>query len=231
MKDKSVRWDKLTNEELCVEFQQTRNNTLFEYFYNRNKGLIGLEFGNRMQMYKDWNDDGNLAQFGRIAMFEAMNSFDSSLGYKFTTYFHWWALKEKMEHRRETLPLEVPRTVYSDMSKIREINLDIISLENPIHSGTDDNCPSLNEVISDSSVNIEEELITKMSTEALNQLLIKALRPRESQCLKMYFGIFDGEKHTLQEIGDRYGVTRERIRQVIKKAIRKCRQFLKEGEL
>lgn len=114
MKNESARWDKMTNEELCVEFQQTRSDNLFEYFYKRNVGLIKVCFGNHVKKFGN-NEIDNIEQHARIAMFRCMLHFNAEFGVKFSTLYPYYAKKEKMYHRKEIMSIELPLWVISNL--------------------------------------------------------------------------------------------------------------------
>jgi len=126
---------------------------------------------------------------------------------------------------REPLPEEVASEMGIDVEKVRhiiKISQDTISFEAPI--GDDDEDSSLGDFIED------EKGITPVQSAAMRLLgdqikeIINDLQPREQKILKMRFGLEDGVAHTLEEVGNEFGVTRERIRQIEFKALEKIRQ-------
>ncbi|MBI4117694.1 MAG: RNA polymerase sigma factor RpoD [Parcubacteria group bacterium] len=126
---------------------------------------------------------------------------------------------------REPLPEEIASEMGEDVEKIRhimKISQDTISLETPV--GEDEDDSKLQEFIEDTKN-------TTPSRSAALQLLkdyvtdvIKDLSPREQKILEMRFGLMDGVTHTLEEVGQEFGVTRERIRQIEAKALEKIAQ-------
>src|SRR3989344_349308 len=126
---------------------------------------------------------------------------------------------------REPLPEEIAAEMGVDVEKIRhiiKISQDTISFEAPI--GDEDEDSSLGDFIED------EKGITPAQAAALRLLgdqikeIIIDLQPREQKILKMRFGLDDGVTHTLEEVGNEFGFTRERIRQIEFKALEKIRQ-------
>ncbi len=125
---------------------------------------------------------------------------------------------------REPLPEEIATEMGVEVEKIRhiiKISQDTISFESPI--GDDDEDSSLGDFIED------EKGITPSQAAALRLLgdqikeIITDLQPREQKILKMRFGLDDGVTHTLEEVGNEFGITRERIRQIEFKALEKIR--------
>ncbi|HRR91667.1 MAG TPA: sigma-70 family RNA polymerase sigma factor, partial [bacterium] len=76
--------------------------------------------------------------------------------------------------------------------------------------------------------NIEEKLLEELSNEDLIHRLISGLDPKERKILILRYGLEDGKMRTLQEVGDIFGLTRERVRQIESKIIKKVTQFLQE---
>ncbi len=126
---------------------------------------------------------------------------------------------------REPLPEEIAAEMGVDIEKIRhiiKISQDTTSFDAPV--GDEDEGSTLGDFIED------EKGITPVQSAALRLLgdqikaIISDLQPREQKILRMRFGIDDGVTHTLEEVGNEFGVTRERIRQIEFKALEKIRQ-------
>ncbi len=126
---------------------------------------------------------------------------------------------------REPLPEEIAAEMGVDIEKIRhiiKISQDTTSFDAPV--GDEDEGSTLGDFIED------EKGITPIQSAALRLLgdqikaIISDLQPREQKILRMRFGIDDGVTHTLEEVGNEFGVTRERIRQIEFKALEKIRQ-------
>ena len=126
---------------------------------------------------------------------------------------------------REPLPEEIAAEMGVDVEKVRhiiKISQDTIPFETPV--GDEDEGSTLGDFIED------EKGITPVQSAALRLLgdqikeIINDLQPREQKILRMRFGLDDGITHTLEEVGNEFGVTRERIRQIEFKALEKIRQ-------
>ncbi|MDA2925069.1 sigma-70 family RNA polymerase sigma factor, partial [Acidobacteria bacterium AH-259-L09] len=95
-----------------------------------------------------------------------------------------------------------------------------ISLETPIGEEGDSH---LGDFIEDQGVVSPAEVVINVNLKEQTAAVLQSLTPREEQIIRMRFGIEDGNEHTLQEVGQRFSVTRERIRQIEAKALRKLR--------
>ena len=126
---------------------------------------------------------------------------------------------------REPLPEEIAAEMDQPIEKIRQImkiSQETISLETPI--GDENEESSLGEFIPDEkSISPDKIAARKLLGRRLKEILVD-LSPREQKILKMRFGLKDGITHTLEEVGQEFGVTRERIRQIEAKALERIRQ-------
>jgi RNA polymerase primary sigma factor len=104
--------------------------------------------------------------------------------------------------------------------KTREVAQQPVSLETPIGEEEDSH---LGEFIEDKSSLSPSDAAISMSLQEQTESLLKTLTPREERVIKMRFGLEDGSEHTLEEVGQSFAVTRERIRQIEAKALRKLR--------
>jgi RNA polymerase primary sigma factor len=135
------------------------------------------------------------------------------------------------EYGREPTSEEIAREMELPVSKIRKIQkmLQIpVSLETPI--GEDEH-NRLGDFIEYHGAVSPAETVLKINLKEKMESVLKTLTPREEQVLKMRFGLGDGNEHTLEEVGQRFFVTRERIRQIEAKALRKLRHSSRSGVL
>jgi len=127
------------------------------------------------------------------------------------------------EYGREPTAEEIGRKMDMPVSKVRKIlkiAQEPISLETPIGEEEDSH---LGDFIEDSGVVSPSESIINLNLKEQTASVLQSLTPREEQVIRMRFGIGDGSEHTLEEVGQRFSVTRERIRQIEAKALRKLR--------
>jgi RNA polymerase primary sigma factor len=127
------------------------------------------------------------------------------------------------EYGREPTSEELARNMDVPVSKIRKI-LEItrapVSLDTPVGEQGD---IRLGDLIEDSGVVSPAEALLNVNLKEKTKSVLKALTPREEQVLRMRFGLENGSEHTLEEVGRRFSVTRERIRQIEAKALHKLR--------
>jgi len=127
------------------------------------------------------------------------------------------------EYGREPTSEEIAKKMDFPVSKVRKIlkiAQEPISLETPIGEEEDSH---LGDFIEDRGVISPAEAVININLTEQTESVLQTLTPREEQVIKMRFGLGDGSEHTLEEVGQRFSVTRERIRQIEAKALRKLR--------
>jgi RNA polymerase primary sigma factor len=125
------------------------------------------------------------------------------------------------EPSAEELAAELGLSV-EEVRYLKKINQDTFSLDQPF-SDDEDNNSSYKDIIKDeSTISPEDSAAQDLMMQQLNEIL-KDILPREQKVLRMRFGLEDGIPHTLEEVGEVFGVTRERIRQIEMKALKKLK--------
>ncbi len=255
------RWDQLSNEERARLRRSVRDGE------RARQELTSANLRLVVSIAKRYVGRGvpilDLIQEGNLGLMRAVQKFDHSKGFKFSTYATWWirqaitraladqsrtirvpvhmvesinkvlraqrALSQKLE--RDPTLAEIAHEVDLDEEKVGEIlriaQQDPLSLDSPVG---DEDDTSMADFIADKGAAPLDLAARKLLEQTVRDVL-DDLSDRESEVVRLRFGLVDGRPRTLEEVGKEFGVTRERIRQIESKTLAKLRHPLRSEKL
>jgi RNA polymerase primary sigma factor len=164
----------------------------------------------------------DLINEGNLGLMKAAQRFDETRGFKFISYAVWWIFARlEQEFEREPSSQEIADMLEMASEEVKEAlktNGRTVSMDAPISSEEDNN---MYDVMQASDTPSPDKNLINESLAYEIERALSTLSPRESKVLKLYFGISMKHPFTLEEIGEELGLTRERVRQIKEKAIKR----------